>query len=138
MSERVDGAAIARQLLEHSPFAAYAGFELEALEPDRATLRLPFKTELTTTGEIVHGGAISALIDMAATIAAWSVEFDAMPTRWGTAGLNVTFERPASNADVSAEARIARRGRSLCFCEVVASADGKRIASGSVIYSLSA
>jgi uncharacterized protein (TIGR00369 family) len=137
MAERVDGAALARQLLEHSPFARYAGFELESLEPDRATLRLPFKTELTTTGEIVHGGAISALMDMAATIAAWSIEFESMPTRWGTAGITINFERPASSADVSATATITRRGRSLCFCEVAASADGKRIAGGSVIYSLS-
>ena len=138
MSEpkRTDGGAVARAFLEHSPFAAFVGFELTQLEPDHAELRLPFKAELATTGELVHGGAISALIDTAATIAAWSAEFEAMPKSWGTAGVTVNFERPVEGADLLAKADVTRRGRNLCFCAVTVRAGGARVASGSVIYSL--
>ncbi len=137
-SKRVDGAALARQFLEHSPFGALVGFKLTVLEPDRAELLLPFKDELATAGDVVHGGAISALIDTAATVAAWSAEFDEMPQRWGTAAMTVNFERPAKGADLTAEATVSRRGRNLCFCHVTVRAASEQVATGSVIYTLSA
>jgi uncharacterized protein (TIGR00369 family) len=113
------------------------GLELVQLEPDRAELRLPFKPDVATTPDIVHGGAITTLIDTAATAAAWSAEFEAMPERWGTASLTVHFERPASG-DLVAHARVTRRGRNLCFCEVAVESGDKRVASGSVVYALAA
>lgn len=137
-SKRVDGAELARQFLEHSPFGAYLGFELKTLERDRAELVLPFKSELATTGDVVHGGAISALIDTAATVAAWSAEFEEMPTRWGTAAMTVTFERPAKGGDLTAEATVSRRGRNLCFCHVAVRAASEQVATGSIVYTLSA
>jgi uncharacterized protein (TIGR00369 family) len=136
-AERVDGAELARQFLQHSPFGGLVGLELVQLTPDRAELRLPFKPEVATTPDVVHGGAISALIDTAATAAAWSAEFAEMPERWGTVSITVNFERPASG-DLVAEARVTRRGRSLCFCEVAVEAGDKRVASGSVVYALAA
>ena len=135
--DRVDGMELARGFVEHSPFGGLVGFESVELEPDRARLKLPFKEELATTGDVVHGGAISSLIDTAATLAAWSTEFDEMPQRWGTAGLTVNFIRPARGADLLADARVSRRGSSLCFCEVEVRAEDKPVATGLVIYSLS-
>ena len=136
-SKRVDGAALARGFLEHSPFAALLGCELQELQPDVVELRLPFKPELATTGEVVHGGAISALIDTAATLAAWSAEFESMPKRWGTAGMTVNYERPAEGVDLVAKATVSRRGRSLCHCQVTVRAESGQVATGSVIYTLS-
>ena len=133
----VDGAALARQFLAHSPFGLLVGLELGRLEADRAELRLPFKPDISTTPEIVHGGAMSTLIDTAATAAAWATEFAAMPSRWGTVSMTVHFERPASG-DLIADARVVRRGQNLCFCEVTVQADHRRVASGSIVYMLAA
>ena len=45
---------------------------LDSIEPDRARLVMPFRDELATIGDIVHGGALSALVDTAAMAASWS------------------------------------------------------------------
>ena len=42
------------------------------MEPDRAVLKMPFSDTLPTMGDVVHGGAISSLVDTAAAAAAWS------------------------------------------------------------------
>lgn len=135
MTKGVDGAQLVRSFLEQSPFAKLVGLELVELAPDRAELRLPFKPEVATTPEIVHGGAIATLIDTAATAAAWSGEFAEMPVRWGTVSMTANFERPGTG-DLAAVARVARRGRNLCFCEVEVSTAEGRVASGSVVYRL--
>jgi uncharacterized protein (TIGR00369 family) len=61
-----DGAGLARGWLENSPFVAHLGIRLDEMEPDRARLSMPFSDSLPTMGEVVHGGAISSLIDTAA------------------------------------------------------------------------
>jgi|SRR5215210_2642379 len=135
-NDRVDGAELARQFLDHSPFGRLVEFDALELEPDRARLTLPFKEAIATAGNVVHGGAISSLIDTAATLAAWSAEFDEMPQRWGTASMTVNFMRPAKGADLVADARVTRRGASLCFCEIEVRAEDKFVASGLVTYNL--
>jgi uncharacterized protein (TIGR00369 family) len=133
-----DGAALARAWLESSPFVAHLGIRLEELEPDRARLSMPFGDSLPTMGDVVHGGAISSLVDTAAATAAWSgAEVPERP-RAATIGLSIDFLTPARGRGVSAEARIVRRaGRGLCFCEVsVTTEDGTRIAQALVTYQL--
>src|SRR4029079_12464971 len=63
---RADGAALARGWLENSPFVSHLGMRLKSMEPGRAVLALPYREELPTMGEVVHGGAISSLVDTAA------------------------------------------------------------------------
>src|SRR4051812_23700717 len=63
---------IIRAFIPESPFVGVLGLRLERLEPDVAVLVLPFRPELATIGEVVHGGAISTLIDTAAMAAAWA------------------------------------------------------------------
>lgn len=93
-----------------------------------------------TIGDVVHGGAVSALIDTAAMAAAWSaIEFDGEPPRGTTVGLSVDFLAAARAQELLAEATVLRRGASLCFCEVKArgGADGTLVATGLVTYKLS-
>ena len=133
-----DGAALARGWLENSPFVAKLGIRLEEMEPDRARLAMPFSDSLPTMGEVVHGGAISSLIDTAAAAAAWSgAEVPERP-RASTIGLTVDFLAPARGQGVIAEAHVVRRGgRGLCFCEVRVSAeDGDQVALALVTYQL--
>jgi uncharacterized protein (TIGR00369 family) len=133
-----DGAALARGWLESSPFVALLGIRLEQMEPDRALLSMPFGASLPTLGEVVHGGAISSLIDTAAATAAWSgAEMPERP-RASTVGLTVDFLAPARGQGITADARVARRGGTgLCVCQVsVAADDGAQVALALVTYQL--
>ena len=136
-TQAADGAALARGWLESSPFVSHLGIEVDLTEPDRALLSMPFNESLPTIGDVVHGGAISSLIDTAAA-AAWSgAEVPERP-RASTVGLSVNFLRPVRGQGVSANARVIRRGGSgLCVCEVkVAAVDGTEVATALVTYQL--
>lgn len=135
---RADGTALARGWLENAPFVAHLGIGVESMEPDRAVLSMPFAESLPTLGDVVHGGAISSLIDTAAAAAAWSgAEVPERP-RASTVGITVDFLAPARAQGVTADARVARRGSTgLCFCEVrVAADDGTDVALALVTYQL--
>ena len=51
---------------------AALGVVTEAIEVDRVRFRLPYREALTTIGDMVHGGAIACLVDVAATAACWA------------------------------------------------------------------
>ncbi len=68
-------------------------------------------------------GAIAALIDIAATAAAWSRADLARAPRGTTVSLTVTYLAAARASDLTATARVVQRGRSLLTCDV-AVADG--------------
>jgi uncharacterized protein (TIGR00369 family) len=126
-----------RDAIVRSPLAAMLGIGVEAIERDHVRLRLPFRTEVTTVGDVVHGGAISALVDSAATAAAWSgADLSANP-RGTTIALTVNFLSAARAEDVVADARVIQRGRTITVCEVmVEGREARRVASALVTYKL--
>jgi acyl-coenzyme A thioesterase PaaI-like protein len=63
---------ILRDAIVGSPLGRLLGMELADAADDRVRVRLPFRPEVTTVGELVHGGAIGALVDVTATAAAWT------------------------------------------------------------------
>jgi uncharacterized protein (TIGR00369 family) len=128
-------AELVRGWLEHSPFAAHLGIELTFLGEGEAELRLPFREELATMGDVVHGGAISSLIDTAAAAAAVSAAEGAELAGGTTVDLTVSLLGAARGSDIAARARVIRSGRTISFCEVdVADADDRPIAKGLVTY----
>ena len=130
-------ADLLRGYLEHSPFCRRVGLRGDLIERDHVRLAMPFREELVTVGDVVHGGAISALIDTAATAAAWSGLESAEGARGTTVSLTVSFLAAARGEDLTADAHVVKRGRSICFCEVdVTSADGRAVAKGLVTYKL--
>jgi uncharacterized protein (TIGR00369 family) len=133
-----DGTEIARGWLQSSPFVAHLGISVESMQPDRAVLSMPFSEALPTLGDVIHGGAISALVDTAAAAAAWSGADVPERPRASTIGITVEFLRPARRQGVSADARVLRRGwTGLCFCEVkIAAEDGTEVATALVTYQL--
>jgi uncharacterized protein (TIGR00369 family) len=131
------GAELMRQFLPSSPFVGHLGIRLEAIEPGRAVLSLPFAESLVTIGKVVHGGAIASLIDIAATAAAWSDADIPEKLRGATVGLSVTYLAAAQGEDLEAEARVLRRGQSLVYCDVdVRTAGGEPAARGLVTYKI--
>jgi uncharacterized protein (TIGR00369 family) len=131
------GAEVITQFLEHSPFVLHLGVRLDSIEADRAQLAMPYRDELATIGDVVHGGALSALVDTAAMAASWSAHDASGPLRGTTVGLSVDFVAAARGQEVKADARVIRRGKSLCFCDVdVTDRDGALVAKGIVTYKL--
>jgi uncharacterized protein (TIGR00369 family) len=118
------------------PFFTLLGLQVDEVQPDFCRMRLPFRPELRTAGEVVHGGAIASLIDNAGVVAVWS-NVDPRATCGATASVTVNYLAAAERVDLTAEARVIRRGRSVVFVDVdVFSAPGERIAKGLVTYKL--
>jgi uncharacterized protein (TIGR00369 family) len=129
-------AGIAERIVR-APFGALVGLEVVSVERDRVAVRLPFRPEVTTVGDLVHGGALAALVDTAATAAAWASEALAPDSRGTTVGFTINYLAGARGRDVIATARVARRGGSLCVLDVdVADAAGEPVARALVTYKL--
>ncbi|MDX1383219.1 MAG: PaaI family thioesterase [Thermoanaerobaculia bacterium] len=102
-----------------SPFGRLLGFELVDWSPEHVRIKMPFRDDLTTMGNMVHGGATAALADTAATAVAWAgVDPDNRPSRGTTISLDVRYVAAGLGQDLTAEARATKRGRTICFCEV--------------------
>jgi uncharacterized protein (TIGR00369 family) len=130
------GAGIMREFIPASPFARHVGIEIESLEVDRARLRLPFTEGVATMGDLVHGGAVTTLVDTAAMAASWCTDEVPDSLRGTTVGLCVDFVS-AGRGDLLADARVLRRGGSLCFCDVeVLDGEGRLVAKSLVTYKL--
>jgi uncharacterized protein (TIGR00369 family) len=129
-------AELAKAWFENSPFIGEMGLKLVAMEPDRATVEMPFEGKLATAGQLIHGGAISGLIDTTAALAAWSGHDLSAGSRWGTVGLTVSFLAAAEGETLTAECRVTRRGKAMCFCHVEVTAGEKPVAEGLVTYRL--
>ena len=116
-------------------FADLLGLELVSNHPDHVVVRMPYRAELGI-GRI-HGGAISALIDVAATASFWS-NSDLTETAMGaTVGFTVNFLKLAVNSDLTATATVRRRGGTLCTGDVsVTNEAGDEVAMAVVTYKL--
>jgi uncharacterized protein (TIGR00369 family) len=131
------GAELMRDFLPRSPFVGHLGLRVADVQPDAATLILPFAPAVVTIGTVVHGGAIASLIDTAAMVAAWSSVEAPASLRGATVGLTVTYLAPAEATDLHASARVLRRGRSLVYLDVdVRTASGELVAKGLVTYKI--
>jgi uncharacterized protein (TIGR00369 family) len=109
---------IIEQFIPNSPHAAQLGIRLTSIGTDEAVLELPYKPELATIGEVVHGGAIGALIDTAAMAAAWATDDVPENPAGSTVSLSVNYAAAASGVNLQARGRVAKRGGRLSFCEV--------------------
>lgn len=121
-----------------SPYGELLGLTTTRVAEDRVCVRLPFRSEVTTIGEMVHGGAIASLVDTAATAAAWATPRATLAARGTTVGFSLNFLAPGLGQDLVAEAHVVKRGRSLCVIEVdVVSDAGDAVARALVTYKLS-
>ncbi|HEY1596735.1 MAG TPA: PaaI family thioesterase [Thermoleophilaceae bacterium] len=128
---------IIRGFIPNSPLVRHLGIEVRTLEPDRAELLLPYRAELATMGDVVHGGAIATLIDTAGMAAAWAHDEQAPEGATGsTVSMTVEYLAAARGGDLLATGTPARRGRTMCFCDVeVTEPPGERVvAKGMVVY----
>ena len=118
-----------RELMPKTPFLAGLGVVIERYEPDEATLRLPFRPELTNDGASYHGGVIASLPDSAGAAAAWSKHDFTKGQRASTVSMSIQYVGACKSTDLICHARAVRRGRELTFTEITATdPDGNVVA----------
>src|SRR5262245_60588551 len=131
--------AIVEKAIVASPYGKLLGLALESCEPDRVVVRLPYRSDVTTLGDTVHGGAIAGLVDAAATAAFWARSGLVAGSRGTTIGFSLAFLAAGRGQDLVADARVRRRGKEICNGEVlVRDAAGGEVAQAIVTYKLSA
>lgn len=116
---------------------AQMGMTIDAAAEGHCVVRMPTNGAVQNGAGRVHGGAITALVDNAATAAAWSFK-GLGKDPWGTTiSLTCNFLNAGKTADLIADAHVKRRGRSTVFIEIDVSDDDEReIAQGLVTYKL--
>jgi uncharacterized protein (TIGR00369 family) len=118
-------------------FPTLLGFVVEEVRLDYCRMRLPFRTELLQGGGIVHGGAISSLLDTVVVPAVGSALDES--SRYATVDLHVQFLGAVKHEDVVAEGWVTRRGRTVVFCESEAfgATTGRLVAKSVLTYNVS-
>jgi uncharacterized protein (TIGR00369 family) len=135
VSEQPTRREIIEAFIPNSPHAAELGIRVISIGSDEAVLELPYKPELATIGNVVHGGAVGALIDSAAMAAAWATDEVPENPAGSTVALSGNFAAAANGVDLRAEAKVARRGGRLSFCEIrVTDPEGAVLAHGIATY----
>jgi len=126
---------IIEAFIPNSPHAASLGIRLASVGSGEAVLELPYRDDLATMGDVVHGGAIGALIDTAAMAAAWASDEVPENPAGATVSLSVNFVSAARGVDLRANSKVVRRGGRLSFCDVaVSDPEGTLVAHGIATY----
>ena len=125
------------QAIAGSPHARFEGFRLDEVAPDRAVLRLPHASHNMNGSGRINGGVTLALIDTAATCAAWACN-RVVPgeTRGTTVAVSTNFLAPGGATDLLAESRVLRRGGNLTIVQVTVRDGEGEIATALVTYRL--
>lgn len=122
----------ASRLLGETPFARWWGLIAEDLGYGWATVRLPFRTELTRPGDILHGPSYECVADVAAWLA--------IMTQTGEEKMAVTVEMKTSFlrgaiTDITCRAKVEKLGRRIVFVTAeTVDAGGAVVAQSSLTY----
>ena len=135
-----------RQVFETGvPFNSVLGLKVESLDPQEPKLRFDMRPELIGNArrQILHGGVISAVLDVAAGfaihLAVLRKKFEEpqdghFPTI-GTINLHIDYLRPGRGNFFIATARVVRLGNRVAVAHTeMANDDGELIATGGAAY----
>jgi len=124
-------------MADQVPFNRLLGIQGESASAGACVLVLPVRPEFL--GDFrrpaLHGGVVSALIDTAGGVAAWSTL--GPDESVSTVDLTVDFLEPAGlAAPLRAAAQLVRKGNRVCHVRVAVTQDGKLVAEGRGVYNI--
>ena len=138
--------ALMRKVMEeHIAFNKHLGLKVESFDIEAPKLRFDMRPELVgnPTRQILHGGVISATLDVAGGFAIMlqlAAEMSGIPTsfpKMGTIDLRVDYLRPGRGKHFVATARIVRKGSRIAVTHMELVNDaGELIATGSAAYAV--
>ena len=130
---------LTRERAQANLFWRYLGVQVDDAGEGWVRLRVPVGDGLrNAAGAPVHGGVLSALVDMAVGGALGTTHDNAAGgVGQTTLDLNVSFLAAAGDCDIVAEGRLLHRGRSIAFGEArITDGAGKLVAVGRATYML--
>ncbi|WP_032370016.1 PaaI family thioesterase [Rhodococcoides fascians] len=130
------GSAAMTMFLPQSPFVQQLGIELVDIDEGTARLRLPYRDELSTVGQMLHGGVIAGCIDIGIMTAAWAGSEVPQKLRGVTVSMSVQFMEPVYAEGVDIVGTRIHAGRSLntCRVDIVGTESGRLVATGTGTY----
>jgi uncharacterized protein (TIGR00369 family) len=117
-----------------SPYQVFLGIELRRVDADGVEMFLPFRQEfLRESGsDWLHGGIVSALIDIAGNYAVQAQVGPGVPT----VDMRVDYLRP-SRGDLTATATVVKLGKRTALSDVrIHDPNGNLVAVGRVLYAI--
>jgi uncharacterized protein (TIGR00369 family) len=132
-----DRATAERMLTDVSaPWVQDLNLSVASLDKEGAVLRMRFSEKLCRDNGVICGQALMSLADTAMVFAVSSAGGAYRPMT--TVDQTMHFLRPAANADVLADAKIVRLGRTMAFGSVTLTTDGdtRPVAMAQLAYAL--
>jgi uncharacterized protein (TIGR00369 family) len=119
------------------PFNRYLGIRGESAEKGKSVLLLPVRPEFVGDARrpALHGGVISALVDTAGGLAAWTALEEGESV--STVDLTVDYLEPARlGGQLRAAAELLRKGNRVCHVRVRVTQDETLVAEGRGVYNI--
>ncbi len=121
-----------RARLAANPFIRFVGIQAPQLGQGYARFVLPFKPELANSIGLMQGGVIAALADEAVAFALYSLVPEGEMIN--TVEMKINFLGAVKEGDVTAEAHIAKRGRTISLGEFEVRQADRLVAKGLCTY----
>ena len=123
-----------RERLAANPFIQFIGIQAPQLGRGYARFLLPFKPELANSIGLLQGGVIAALADEAVAFALYSLVVAVETINTVEMKINFLGAVQAGTEPVVAEARIAKRGRTISLGEFEVHQGDRLVAKGLCTY----
>ena len=119
-----------------APWVQELNLSIESLDREGAVLRMRFSEKLCRDNGVICGQALMGLADTAMVFAVSSAGGAYRPMT--TVDQTMHFLRPAASADVLAQAKVVRLGRTMAFGSVTLTTDGdpRPVAMAQLAYAL--
>ena len=119
---------------EFAPWVQDLDLTVASVAADRATLTMRAGPRTQRAGGVVCGQALMALADTAMVFAIAAASGGYRPMT--TVGQTLSFMKPATGAEIAAEARVLRLGKTLAFGEIAITDAGALVAHATATYAI--
>lgn len=126
---------IEEKLMENNNFRKLLGVKIEDISEGAAVLSLPIREDLLQSGNMVHGGVLSVLID---SVIGTAVRTVLDPNEFSvTAEMNINYFRPAIKGKIFAEGKLVNKGKLLIVgTGEIKDEEGRLLAIGKATYAV--